>query len=61
MILSVYQGYCFGARTVYRKVCIGDMSPRKYMPKYIKPRIKRNNTTCVCETYIISMLIQPDL
>ena len=35
MILPIYQGGFFGAKTVDVKVCIGDTSLRKYIPKYI--------------------------
>ena len=35
MILPISQGVVSGARTFYVKVCIGDTSLRKYMPKYI--------------------------
>ena len=35
MILPISEGVCFVARTVYGKVCIGDTSLRKYIPKYI--------------------------
>ena len=61
MILPIYQGGLSGARTVDRKVCIGDTSFRKYMQKYIKSMSNINNITCVCETFISSMLLQSDI
>ena len=45
MILPIYEGGLFGARPVDGKVCIGDTSLRKYMPKYIKPTSNRNKIT----------------
>ena len=35
MILPIYQGGYFGARTVDLKVCIVDTSLKNYIPKYI--------------------------
>ena len=35
MILTITQGYCFGAKIVDGKLCIGDTSHRKYTPKNI--------------------------
>ena len=46
MILPISEGDCFGAIIVDRKVCIGDTSPRKYMPKHIKPMRNRNKNKC---------------
>ena len=51
----------FGAWTVYGKLCIGDTSLKKYMPKYTKPMTNRNNITCGCKACISAMLIQPDI
>ena len=42
MMLPIFQGDCFGAITVDGKVCIGDTSLRKYIPKYIKSTSNRN-------------------
>ena len=61
MILPSSRGGFSGARTIDGNICIGDMSPRKYMPKYIKPMSNRNNITCGCETCISGMLLQQDL
>ena len=61
MILPSSEGYFSGARTVDGKICIGDMSLRKYMPKYIKLMSNRKKITRGCETCISSMLIQSDL
>ena len=47
MILSISEVF-LGARTVDGKVCIGDTSPSKYMPKYITPVRNRNNIACGC-------------
>ena len=58
MILTIYEGVCFGARNVDEKVCIRDTSLRKYMPTYIKPMININNITCGWETCISAMLLQ---
>ena len=49
MILPIAQGNYFGARIVDGKICIGEMSLSKYMPKYIKPMSTRNNITCGCK------------
>ena len=48
----------FGARTVDRKVYVGYLSLRKYIPKYIKPTSNINKITCGCETCIRAMLLQ---
>ena len=61
MILTISQGGFFGAINVNGNICIGGMSLSKYMPKYIKPMINRNNFTCGCKTCISSMLLQPDI
>ena len=61
MISPVSQGVCFGTRTVDGKVCIGDTSLRRYIPKYVKPMRNRNNITYVCVTCIIAMLLQSDI
>ena len=45
MILPSYEGDFSVARTIYGNIFIGDMSLRKYMPKYIKPMRNRNNIT----------------
>ena len=57
MILPIYEGF-FCARTIYGQVYIGDTSLRNYMPKYIKTMRNRNNITCVCKTFISSILLQ---
>ena len=46
MILPIYEGYIFGTRIVDGKICIGDTSLMKYMPKNIKLMIKINNIKC---------------
>ena len=61
MILPIPKGGFYDARKVYEKLCIGDTSLRKYMPKYIKPMSKINNITCGCKKYISDMLLQSDL
>ena len=45
----------FWCKNEYSKVCIGDMSLRKYMPKRIKPMTNRNIITQGCKTYISAM------
>ena len=50
--------FSFDARIAHGKVCIGDTSLRKYMPKYIKPTSNINKITCGCETCISDMLLQ---
>ena len=52
---------CFSAIISDGKLCFGDASLRKYMPKNIKPIINRNNITCRCKTCISAMLLQSDL
>ena len=49
---------CFGILTVDGKLCIGDTSLRKYMPKSIEPKINRNMITCEFKTCISAMLLQ---
>ena len=61
MILPIPEGGIFCARTVYGKVCIGDTSFWKYMPKYIKPMSIINNITCGCKTCISAMFLQSDI
>ena len=61
MILPSSEGDFSGARTIDGNVCIGDASLRKYIKKYIKPMISRNNITCECETCIMAMLLQSDI
>ena len=61
MILPSYLGDLSGTRTVDVKVCIGDTSLRKYMPKNIKPISNRKNITCGRKTCISAMLLQSDL
>ena len=60
MILPTYQGGFFGARTVDGKVCVGDTSLSKYIPKHIKPTINRNKIKYGWKTCISAMLLQPD-
>ena len=60
MILPIYQWGLFGARNEYGKVCIGDKSLIKYIPKHIKPTSIINNITCGYETCISAMLFQYD-
>ena len=48
-------------RTVDGKVCIGETSLSKYMPKYIKPTSNRNKIKCGCKTCISATLLQSDL
>ena len=48
MILPISEGNIFGTITVDGKVCIGDTSLSKYMPKYIKPMRNINNIICGC-------------
>ena len=48
-ILPIYQGGLFGAITVDGKVCIGDTSIRKYMPKGKKPMSNINKIKCGCK------------
>ena len=43
------------------KLCIGDASHRKYMPKYIKLTRNRNNITRGCKTCISAMILQSNL
>ena len=43
------------------KICIGDTSHRKYIPKHINPTSNINTITCVCETCNDSMLLQSGL
>ena len=50
-----------GAITIDGKLCIGDMSLRKYMPRYIIAMGRRNKITCQYETFISDMLLQSDL
>ena len=59
--IPISEGDCFGERKVDGKVCIGDTSLSKYMPKYIKPTSNRNNITRGCKTCISDMLLQSDL
>ena len=61
MILPSSEGGFLAARTVDGKICKGDKSLRKYMPKYIKPMSDRNKITCGCETCISAMLLQSDI
>ena len=61
LILPIYQGDFFGARTVDGKLCIGDTSLQNNIPKYIKPMINRNNITCGNEICIGAKLLQSDL
>ena len=58
MILPSYEeGFC-GTIKLDGKKCIGDMSLRNYMPKYIKPISNINNITCELKTWISAMLIK---
>ena len=61
LMLPISQVGLFCGRHVDGKVCIGDTSLRKYMPKYIKPMSKRNNITCGHKTCIRAILLQSDL
>ena len=61
MILPSSEGVYFRARIVDGKICIGDTSLRKYMPKYIKTMSNINKITRVCKTSISAMLLQSDL
>ena len=61
MILSIFEGSFYGARTVDGKLCIGATSLSKYMKKFIKPMINRYKIICGFETCIIAMLLQSDL
>ena len=45
MILPSSEGDFSGTKTVDGNFCIGDMSPRKYTPKYTKPMSNRKNIT----------------
>ena len=61
MILPIYEGGIYDARTVDGKIYIWDTPIRKYMPKHIKPTSNRNNITCGYQTYLSAMLLQSDL
>ena len=61
MMLPIFQGDCFGAITVDGKVCIGDTSLRKYIPKYIKSTSNRNKNKPGWETCKGAMLLQSDI
>ena len=45
LIITIYQGWFFGARSVDGKVCIGYMSLSNYIPRCVKPTRKRNKIT----------------
>ena len=51
----------FGARTLDEKVCIGNTSLKKYMPKYIEPMRDINNIKCGCKTCISAMWLELDI
>ena len=61
MILPSYEGSFSGAIAIDGNICIGDMSLRKYMPKYIEPISNINKITCGCKTCISAMIFQSDL
>ena len=61
MILQSSEGGFSGEITVDGKICIGETSLRKYIPKYIKPMSNKNNIICGCKTCISAMLLQSDL
>ena len=56
--LSVSQGGFHCAINENGRVCIGDNSLRKYMPKHINPTSNRNNKLCWYETCISALLLQ---
>ena len=61
LTLPVDQGGFSGALYEEFRVCIGDTSLRKYIPKNINPKINIKIITCVCETCISTMLLQYNL
>ena len=60
-ILPIFKGSLFCSRNEGGKVCIGNMSLRKYIPIYINPMINIINITCGYKTCISAMLLQSDL
>ena len=60
IIFPFFQGGFYGAKNEDEKVCIGDKSLIKYIPKHIKPTSILNKITCGYETCIIAMLFQYD-
>ena len=61
IILPDSQVVFHGSINEYGKLCIGDMSVRKYVPEHIKPMSNINNIMCGFENCINDMLLQSSL